>query len=65
MFKNSENAPDTEVSKWATQNWPYLQNNGELEYGAGFARESYDGSFRFVLQLDRLSWANSDSGAWM
>ena len=25
------------------------------EYGAGFARESYDRSFRFVLQLDRLS----------
>ena len=65
MFKNSENAPDTKVSKWATENWPYLQNNGELKYGADFARKSYERSLRFVIQFDRLCWANSDSGAWI
>ena len=37
-----------------TQSWPYLQNNGELKYGAGFARKSYDRSLRFVIQFDRL-----------
>ena len=50
--KNSTMSPTHTFHRPATI---YLQNNGELEYGAGFARESYDRSFRFVFQLDHLS----------
>ena len=65
MFKNSENAPDTKVSKWPTQNRPYLQNNSELEHGGGFAGESYDRSLRSAIQFDHLCRTKSDCRAWV
>ena len=65
MLKNSENAPDTKISKWAAQNWLYLHNDNESEHRTDFTEKRDDRSLRFDNQLDLPCYADSDWGAWM